>query len=58
VIGDCDECVAAALLVIAGVRDDLYRVLWAERGPLGGVERAISDLQHAQHMLMAAGVEQ
>lgn len=54
--GDCNECVAAALLQVASVRDRLHAVLWAEVAPVSGIDRAISDLFRARRMLVDAGV--
>lgn len=56
---DCEECItAAALLKIAAVRDNLYRIMWAELPAVGGIDRAIMDLRNARRMLVATGVEQ
>lgn len=55
--GDCDECMADALLQVYAARDRLYYVLWAQTPAVPGIDRAISELFRARRMLLDVGVE-
>ncbi|MGD0748149.1 MAG: hypothetical protein ABSB68_10100 [Acidimicrobiales bacterium] len=54
----CDECIAAALHEVLGVRDRLHAVLWAEVPAVAALDRSISDLFRARRMLVDSGVDQ
>ena len=53
----CGGCEAAGLLPVLAVRDAIDLIIWADVGPLRGIDIAITGLQNAKRFFVAAGDE-